>query len=174
MHGAGQNGTMYETTPDGRPGWIFFFLQRGFAVYNVDWPCMGRSAFVTECPSISGRDVINAGVQLLDRIQTPTILLSWSTSGTFVTGMADLRPQKVKALILVEASGPGNTMDQPLDAPGIPQRTKFTVRPGRLRPEDLTAFANFRRINECTSSARMGHFGFQVKRQLEPVLIGLV
>ena len=26
----------------------------------------------------------------------------------------------------------------------------------------------------CTSSARMGHLGFQVKRQLEPVLIGLV
>ncbi|MCZ6767730.1 MAG: DUF2092 domain-containing protein [Acidobacteria bacterium] len=26
----------------------------------------------------------------------------------------------------------------------------------------------------CTSSARMGHCGFQVKRQLEPVLIGLV
>ncbi len=29
-------------------------------------------------------------------------------------------------------------------------------------------------LNQCTSSARMGHFGFQVKRQLEPVLIGLV
>ena len=26
----------------------------------------------------------------------------------------------------------------------------------------------------CTSSARMGHFGFQVKRQSEPMLIGLV
>ena len=26
----------------------------------------------------------------------------------------------------------------------------------------------------CTSSARMVYFGFQVKRQLEPVLIGLV
>jgi len=26
----------------------------------------------------------------------------------------------------------------------------------------------------CTSSARMGHFGFQAKRQLEPMLIGLV
>ena len=27
---------------------------------------------------------------------------------------------------------------------------------------------------ECTSSARMGHYGFQVKRQSEPTLIGLV
>ena len=29
-------------------------------------------------------------------------------------------------------------------------------------------------IFDCTSSARMVYFGFQVKRQLEPVLIGLV
>jgi len=148
MHGGGQTGNNFESTPDGRPGWVHFFLQKGFAVYNIDYPCMGRSGFVAECPTISARDVVQAGVQLLDRIQTPTLLLAWSTSGVFVTGMADLRPQKVRALILVEASGPGNTMDQPLDAPGIPQRTKFTVRPGRLRPEDLTAFANFRRINE--------------------------
>jgi len=26
----------------------------------------------------------------------------------------------------------------------------------------------------CTSSAKMGHFGLQVKRQFEPMLIGLV
>jgi len=148
MHGGGQTGNNFESTPDGRPGWVYYFLQKGFAVYNIDYPCMGRSGFVAECPSISARDVVQAGVQLLDRIETPTLLLAWSTSGVFVTGMADLRPQKVKAVILVEAPGPGNTMDQPLDAPGIPLRTKFTVRPGRLRPEDLTAFADFRRINE--------------------------
>ena len=29
-------------------------------------------------------------------------------------------------------------------------------------------------VLDCTSSARMGHFGFQVKRQSEPMLIGLV
>ena len=32
----------------------------------------------------------------------------------------------------------------------------------------------FSQCVECTSSARMGHFGFQVKRQSEPMLIGLV
>ena len=147
-HGGGQAGEMYETTPDGRPGWIDFFLQKGFTVYNVDWPCMGRSGFVAECPSISGTDVINAGVQLLDRIETPTILLSWSTSGTFVTAMADQRPQKVKGMILVEGAEVGNMLDQPLDAPGIYHQNKFTVRSGHLRPEDLTAFRTFRRINE--------------------------
>jgi len=29
-------------------------------------------------------------------------------------------------------------------------------------------------LSGCTSSARMGHFGLQVKRQSEPMLIGLV
>jgi len=38
---------------------------------------------------------------------------------------------------------------------------------GSVLPKAIVEF-------ECTSSARMGHFGFQVKRQLEPVLIGLV
>jgi hypothetical protein len=27
---------------------------------------------------------------------------------------------------------------------------------------------------KCTSSAKVGHFGLQVKRQFEPMLIGLV
>jgi len=148
MHGGGQTGNNFESTPDGRPGWVYYFLKKGFATYNIDYPCMGRSGFVAECPSISGRDVVQAGVQLLDRIQTPTLLLAWSTSGSFITGMADQRPQKVKALILVEGSEVGNTMDQPLNAPRSRQRRTVTVRRGRLQPEDLTAFANFRRINE--------------------------
>ena len=29
-------------------------------------------------------------------------------------------------------------------------------------------------LEKCTSSARMGHLGFQAKRQWEPMLIGLV
>ena len=43
MHGAGQNGNNFETTPDGRPGWIYFFLEKGFAVYNVTWPFLSVS-----------------------------------------------------------------------------------------------------------------------------------
>lgn len=148
MHGGGNTGNNFESTPDGRPGWVRFFLAKGFSVYNIDYPCMGRSGFVAECPTVSGTDVVKAGVQLLDRIETPTVLLAWSTSGVFITSMADRRPQKVRALILVEGSEVGNALDQPVDTPGRPQRTKFTVRGGRPAPEDLTAFSAFRRINE--------------------------
>ncbi len=148
MHGGGQTGNNFESTPDGRPGWVHYFLGKGFGVYNIDYPCMGRSGFVAECPTISGRDVVEAGVKLVDRIETPVILLAWSTSGPFITGIADQRPQKVAALILVEGAEVGNALDQPMDTPGIPQRTKSTVRGGRPAPEDLTAFSAFRRINE--------------------------
>src|SRR5262245_5493461 len=33
-HGGGLTGVTYETTPDGREGWLNFFLKRGWAIYN--------------------------------------------------------------------------------------------------------------------------------------------
>lgn len=43
FHGAWQTATNWMGTPDGRPGWADFFLQRGYAVYLVDQPARGRS-----------------------------------------------------------------------------------------------------------------------------------
>src|ERR1700726_1564209 len=33
-HGGGLTGVTYETTPDGREGWLNYFLRKGFCVYN--------------------------------------------------------------------------------------------------------------------------------------------
>ena len=44
LHGAGQTGTDWLQTPDGRPGWARFFTSRGYVVYMVDYPARGRSA----------------------------------------------------------------------------------------------------------------------------------
>lgn len=44
-HGGGQSGACYTGTPDGREGWAQFFLKQGYAVYVVDQPGRGRSAF---------------------------------------------------------------------------------------------------------------------------------
>src|SRR5262245_8917575 len=44
-HGGGQSGMCYKGTPDGREGWGQLFLRRGYAVYIVDQPGRGRSAF---------------------------------------------------------------------------------------------------------------------------------
>ncbi|OZI77875.1 alpha/beta fold hydrolase [Bordetella genomosp. 12] len=45
LHGGGMTGTMWEQTPDGRPGWLRHFLQQGHAVYVVDNVERGRAGW---------------------------------------------------------------------------------------------------------------------------------
>ena len=45
IHGAGQTGTNWLGTPDGRQGWAQYFLMRGYVIYIVDQPARGRSAW---------------------------------------------------------------------------------------------------------------------------------
>ena len=51
VHGGGQTGTNFLGTPDGRPGWNEWFLRQGYAVYIVDQPARGRSAYY---PAVQG------------------------------------------------------------------------------------------------------------------------
>src|SRR4030095_6644545 len=51
LHGAGQTGTDWLRTPDGRPGWAYFFIKKGYVVYMVDYPARGRSPYV---PNVDG------------------------------------------------------------------------------------------------------------------------
>lgn len=43
VHGTAQTGINFLGTPDGRPGWVDRFVERGFAVYVVDQVGRGRS-----------------------------------------------------------------------------------------------------------------------------------
>lgn len=43
LHGAGQSGKTWETTPDGREGFQTIFLRKGYPVYLVDQPRRGRA-----------------------------------------------------------------------------------------------------------------------------------
>jgi pimeloyl-ACP methyl ester carboxylesterase len=43
-HGAGNTGKAWETTPDGREGFQSIFLRRGFSVYIIDQPRLGRAS----------------------------------------------------------------------------------------------------------------------------------
>jgi pimeloyl-ACP methyl ester carboxylesterase len=45
FHGAGQTGTDWLQTPDGRSGWAYYFIKQGYTVYMVDYPARGRSAY---------------------------------------------------------------------------------------------------------------------------------
>lgn len=48
VHGGGMTGTNWETTPDGRLGWIQLLLKRGYEVHVIDNVERGRSGFAPE------------------------------------------------------------------------------------------------------------------------------
>jgi pimeloyl-ACP methyl ester carboxylesterase len=66
LHGAGQTGTDWLQTPDGRAGWAYYFVKQGYVVYMVDYPARGRSAYV---PEIDGPLTIRTA-PLLEKIWT--------------------------------------------------------------------------------------------------------
>jgi pimeloyl-ACP methyl ester carboxylesterase len=45
VHGGSQTGTNFTGTPDGREGWVQYFVRRGYAVYVVDQVARGRAAY---------------------------------------------------------------------------------------------------------------------------------
>ena len=44
-HGGGLTGVEFETTPDGRPGWLDYFVRQGWDTYNSDAVERGRAGF---------------------------------------------------------------------------------------------------------------------------------
>lgn len=49
--GGGETNVALLQTPDGRPGWAYDFVNRGYTVYMMDLPARGRSAYV---PGLDG------------------------------------------------------------------------------------------------------------------------
>jgi pimeloyl-ACP methyl ester carboxylesterase len=47
VHGGGLCGTVWENTPDGRKGWLHFFIEQGYEVYIIDNVERGRAGW---CP----------------------------------------------------------------------------------------------------------------------------
>jgi pimeloyl-ACP methyl ester carboxylesterase len=43
LHGGASTGATFWSTPDGREGWATLFVRKGYAVYVVDRPTLGRS-----------------------------------------------------------------------------------------------------------------------------------
>jgi pimeloyl-ACP methyl ester carboxylesterase len=164
-HGGGLSGVTYETTPDGRPGWLQYFIRQGWTVYNSDAVERGRSGWAMYPEVFKGEPVfltkenpferfrIGAGpgsynkdpakmklmpgsqfpaegydnftkqgvprwtttddatiaayIALVDRV-CPCVVLAHSQGGPFAFKVAQARPDKVKALALVEPAGNGD------------------------------------------------------------------
>lgn len=161
-HGAWLTGATYETTPDGRPGWLHYFLNQGWATYNSDAVERGRAGWSPDAftpnpisltkengferfrigqgkgsydPALAKRRVppgalfpieaydqfvkqavprwttnnkatITAYVELVDKV-CPCVVLVHSQSGLFGAAVAEARPDKVKALVMVEPANGG-------------------------------------------------------------------
>jgi pimeloyl-ACP methyl ester carboxylesterase len=74
LHGAGQTGTDWLQTPDGRAGWAYYFVKLGYVVYMVDYPARGRSAWV---PDVDGKLTIRTAPQLMKIWTDLTELGDW-------------------------------------------------------------------------------------------------
>jgi pimeloyl-ACP methyl ester carboxylesterase len=57
IHGGGQTGANFVGTPDDRLGWADWFAAQGWAVYVVDQPARGRSAYHADT---LGRDTVRS------------------------------------------------------------------------------------------------------------------
>lgn len=55
LHGAGQSGKTWETTPDGRDGFQNIFLERGYKTYVVDQPRRGKAGQSTVPMALSAQ-----------------------------------------------------------------------------------------------------------------------
>ncbi|MBS7780459.1 alpha/beta fold hydrolase [Acidovorax sp. CCYZU-2555] len=47
-HGGGLTGACWETTPDGRPGWLHYFVRRGWDTYLCDAAERGRAGYAPQ------------------------------------------------------------------------------------------------------------------------------
>jgi pimeloyl-ACP methyl ester carboxylesterase len=75
--GGGHTARVYDTTPDGRDGWLTLFLREGFPVYGVDRPNTGRSG--TDICRINAVKLGKAPIEDLPAINRYAAESSWVT-----------------------------------------------------------------------------------------------
>jgi hypothetical protein len=168
-HGGGLTGVTYESTPDGREGWMNMFVRKGWDTYVSDAVERGRSGFASpdvwsDAPIFlnyqdpyerfrigagegswnadpsrrkllpgsqfpaeaydnymkqsvprwlsTDKAIIDAYVALVDKV-CPCVLLTHSQGGSFGFKVAEQRPDKIKAIVAVEAATAGVIANAP-------------------------------------------------------------
>jgi pimeloyl-ACP methyl ester carboxylesterase len=163
-HGGGLTGVSYETTPDGREGWLNMFVRKGWDVYVSDAVERGRAGWAMpevfagepvftaeQTPWVNFRfgeasawsrepakrqpfagsqfpfesygnllkeivprwlttndAIMRSYLELIDKV-CPCVLLVHSQSGTFGFRAAAERPDKIKALVVIEGTLRGDS-----------------------------------------------------------------
>lgn len=133
IHGGGGQGTDWLETPDGRDGWVDYFVADGWDVYVVDRPGHGRSQSNASC----GNGMVRVGNSaIISRLSTsapnvwpggqptPTnpAVVGWTASSTTAPYCGDaLAAEKLSALLdeigpavlLAHSAGGGSTFRVP-------------------------------------------------------------
>lgn len=78
-HGGGLTGVTYETTPDGREGWLNYFIKKGWAVYNSDAVERGRSGWAMYPDIFKGEPVFLTKENPFERFRIGAGAGSYST-----------------------------------------------------------------------------------------------
>src|SRR5437588_5344573 len=68
-HGGGLTGVTYETTPDGREGWLNYFVKQGWDVYNSDAVERGRAGWAMFPDIFKGEPVFLAKAKPFERFR---------------------------------------------------------------------------------------------------------
>jgi len=112
LHGAFHTGSGYLATPDGRPGWAFYFAQRGHHVFVADWPGHGRSPASASFCILSAKQITHSIAMLLESTG-PAIVMAHSAGGPIAWAVCEQRPESVVAVVGL-APGPPANIQTPL------------------------------------------------------------
>lgn len=66
IHGGGHTGAVWETTPDGRPGWLHYFLNQNRTVYVLDNVERGRASWCSLPGIWQDEPDIRSGLRIWD------------------------------------------------------------------------------------------------------------
>ena len=100
VHGGGGQSTDYMSTPDGRDGWIDYFLAAGFDVYFVDRPAHGRSPNSTEYGELSGPTASSLISFLAEADQWPGDVVN--LDDTFMQHLASSEPGPTVDMVMLK------------------------------------------------------------------------
>ena len=78
-HGGGLTGVTYESTPDGRPGWLNHFVQKGWDVYNSDAVERGRAGWAMSPDIFKGDPLFLTKANPYERFRIGQGPGSWSS-----------------------------------------------------------------------------------------------
>jgi pimeloyl-ACP methyl ester carboxylesterase len=82
FHGNGQTATDWLQTADHRPGWAYRLVEAGYAVYMVDYPARGRSAYVP-LPGPDGKQPIDGNLGIRTALEVERIFTNARERGNF-------------------------------------------------------------------------------------------